>query len=190
MIFLNNVITSRINLINSAKEIAYSDGISKVSIREVAKKSGVSVGCIYNYFSTKKELIIAVVEDFWITAFNDIDLKNVDTTNFIECFKLVYSELSSYLSTFQNNWLEQLSFLKLKAEESGRKKELDYFSKIKGILVKSLTNDINVKSNLWNDKFTKDEFIAFIFENMLNLLKNGRSDCDYLVQIIKIILYQ
>ncbi len=50
--------------INSAKEIITSEGISAVSVRNVAKKAGYSYATLYNYFKNVWDLIFVCVEDF------------------------------------------------------------------------------------------------------------------------------
>ena len=67
---MNTVVTSREQILDAAKEIAALEGATQISIRGVAKACGVSVGSIYNYFPTKSELVIAVIEDFWRGAFS------------------------------------------------------------------------------------------------------------------------
>ncbi len=186
---MNIVITSRELLLEAAKEIAAKDGISKINIRAVAAKCGVSIGSIYNYFPTKADLVVAVIENFWLSAFVDLRPENLIDRGFIQCFEIVYDKLSAYLATFQNSWVEQLALLKAKEKEMGRQRESDYFGRIKNIYVTSLTNDKEISDDLWDCDFTKEAFSEFALENMLSMLKNGQKDGHYFIRILKKILY-
>jgi AcrR family transcriptional regulator len=60
-------------ILSEAKKILENEGYSQISIRRVAKECGIAVGTIYNYFPTKKGLIIEMMTDFWEEYFCDIE---------------------------------------------------------------------------------------------------------------------
>ena len=55
-------IISKEELLENAYEIAEEGGVSALSIRGLATKSGVSVGTVYRFFAAKDELTIATIE--------------------------------------------------------------------------------------------------------------------------------
>ena len=59
---------------------------------------------------------------------------------------------------------------------------------IKDSLLRSLENDKAVK-DIFNESFTKIDFVDFIFENMMTLLLQNK-EMDYLLKIIDILLYE
>ena len=50
---MNTVVTSKDEILRASRELIRQRGWSAVSIRSVAAACGVSVGSIYNYFSSK-----------------------------------------------------------------------------------------------------------------------------------------
>ena len=60
--------TSKADILKTSRELIQQNGWAAVNIRAVAAACGVSVGCIYNYFGSKTELVSAAVESIW----NDI----------------------------------------------------------------------------------------------------------------------
>ena len=62
-------IISKEELLENAYEIAEEGGISALSIRGLATKSGVSVGTVYRFFAAKDELTIATIELYFARAF-------------------------------------------------------------------------------------------------------------------------
>ena len=57
--------TMRDTLLNSARDIADTEGIDAVNIRSIAKRAGIASGTVYNYFSNKDEILLALTEEYW-----------------------------------------------------------------------------------------------------------------------------
>ena len=54
---MNPNATSKANILKTSRELIQQNGWAGVNIRSVAAACGVSVGCIYNYFASKTELL-------------------------------------------------------------------------------------------------------------------------------------
>ncbi|GMQ58777.1 hypothetical protein AN1V17_31730 [Vallitalea sediminicola] len=175
----------REEILTAAKEIALKEGISAINIRSVALKCNISIGTVYNSFATKNDLLFSVVEDFWENAF--IDINNCLTThrNFIEKIEDIYNNLFLYLNQFQENWIEQLSLLKSCEKCFGRKKEHDFFIKVQTMLVRMLSEEKTIKSNIWTDTFTKERLAEFIFNCMLDMLRRKEKDIQFFIETLK-----
>ena len=61
---MNKVVTSKEELLDTARQIVFQEGIDQLSIRVLAKKLNISVGAVYNYFPSKSDLLLAIVESF------------------------------------------------------------------------------------------------------------------------------
>lgn len=179
---------SREQIMEKACIITKEKGIHHLNIRELATATKVSVGSIYNYFPTKSQLIIAVVEDFWNHACTHEDLKNMPLDNFYHSYHLLYKKLYAYLQQFQGKWLHQLAVLDDDTKELGRKIEHDYFENIKKMLSIMLEKDLCIRKDIWNDDFSKQLFIDFLFRNTMNELAIGNEDPTFLIEILKKIL--
>lgn len=59
---MNKTITSQEAILCAGKEIVLEKGLQGLNIRDVARRCGVSVGSIYNYFPTKSDLIVATIK--------------------------------------------------------------------------------------------------------------------------------
>lgn len=176
---MNTVVTSRKQILHAAKELASLHGVTQISIRGVAKACGVSVGSIYNYFPTKSELVIAVIEEFWRGAFSDMPMEELEKLPLPDCFHRVYISLQSYMDTFQKSWLKELSQLEKTEKQMGRSREQDYFFRIRRLFLICLDNDQSISPNLWNQNFTRENLAEFCFENLMILLRTGKSDAFF-----------
>jgi|GEM_PF-2000746 len=171
-----------------AKEIAFEQGITKINIRLVAKKCNVSVGTIYNYYPKKNDLLVAVIEDFWLEALEKIDFKALDGKSFYEKIQDIYNNLNVYFHNFKENWLGQLSLLNEQEKKLGRKKENEYFAKIHAVIISLMDSDENIMGKVWDDCITKEKTAEFIFDNMILMFKKDEGDFEFFIAILKKII--
>lgn len=53
------------NIFNAAMELFGDLGYDAVDMKMIAKKAGIAVGTLYNYYSNKMQLYMSVLEDSW-----------------------------------------------------------------------------------------------------------------------------
>ncbi len=176
-------------ILYNANEIALNRGISEISIRAVAKKSGVSVGTVYNYYPSKAEIVVAVIEKFWKEAFEKLNLITLNGENFIEKFQNFYIHLYDYLHNFKQNWLEQISLLNKNVKKLGKKREEEYFSKIRTLIVLLMDSDRNINEKFKKDGIFKEKIVEFIFDNMLLMLMKHEENIDFFISVLQKALY-
>lgn len=184
---MNINVTSREALVAAAREIALAESLSKISIRRVASVCGISVGAIYNYFPTKSELMLAVIEDFWRSAFHGVGDDLFKEKNFCLFIKGVYERLYRNVQEVYESWLEEITRLDL--GQGGKEQEARYFEHIKKGLLKVLENDTAIRQDIWNDQFTKTALIDFVFDNLLLLMGKREKECGFLTQMLEQVLY-
>lgn len=52
----------RMQIIGAARRVFATKGLSKVTLRDVFRETGLSAGAVYNYFKSKDDLILAVTQ--------------------------------------------------------------------------------------------------------------------------------
>ena len=84
--------TSKEEILKTSRVLIQQNGWEAVNIRAVAAACGVSVGCIYNYFGSKTDLVSAAVESIWSDIFRHPDDPAVfeDT---LSCIRWMYAWL-------------------------------------------------------------------------------------------------
>lgn len=177
-------------ILESAKHIAINEGIASINIRKVAKKSDISIGTVYNYFPTKADLLVAVIENFWADIFSEIDFSKLSNMNFLDSLEKIYNELYSYLSKFEEDWLEQLSILSVQEKLLSKKKEKEYFFIVKSIILSLMIKDENIKPTLISTEKEKELFSEFIFDNIILLLKKQNSDFKFFKNLLIKLCYE
>lgn len=90
----------RQEIIDSARELFQSKGIKNTSMNDIAENIGVAKGLIYYYFSSKEELLRAVLDEL----IGDVDkaLKDVAKNN-LDFFRKLSTILNIYFKSIQTN---------------------------------------------------------------------------------------
>lgn len=186
---MNKAVTSKQELITTAIEIAQTEGIQKVSIRNIAHKRSISVGVLYNYFPTKADLIFAVVSDFWSGVLQELSALAKDENSFLDFVSIYYGVISKRLSDFESGWLTQMDVLSPEEKQRGKEMEHQCFKNLKALLTLVLNHDGSILRETWTTDYQQDAFIEFLFLQMMGMLRNGQQDCSFLCQTIRRILY-
>ncbi len=93
--------TRRQEIIDEARTLFESKGISKTSMAEIADKIGVAKGLVYYYFSSKEELVDEVVEQF-IQGLDE-SLKDIVLQDDLDFYGKLTAILVLYFNAFQND---------------------------------------------------------------------------------------
>ncbi len=84
---------AREKILANAKRRLFEKGYQHLSLREVAKESGIATGTIYNYFVNKDYLIANIMLEDWMAAMQKAE-KHVETADSVKagvagiCFAL------------------------------------------------------------------------------------------------------
>lgn len=185
---MNTVVTSKEAILKVCKEIATTKGLQALNMRDVAKHCDVAVGSVYNYFPSKADLAAATVEDIWKDIFHNISVID-NPNNFTErvtwLFETVKNGVKEYPAFFTIHSVNFANEDKVK----GRKVMNEYFAHMKKGLLQSLQNDSNVKTDTFSETFTQENFVDFVFSNIITLLINNQQSCYMLNEIIKRTIY-
>jgi AcrR family transcriptional regulator len=186
VIYLSKVIDNPQKIIlNNAKKILYEDGYSKLSIRRIAKLSNMATGTIYNYYSTKKDIVMEMMMDYWEDFFkviNDIDKMNVDF--YIKLYR-IFAELSKFIKTFKEIWLSIDFYSDPDYLKGGMEKEPIYINrlitKMEDIL-KSESTHVPASIQVTMDYHEAAEFIIL---NLITIVQMKIFDYESFEKILK-----
>lgn len=181
---MNKVVTSKEELLDTARQIVFQEGIDQLSIRVLAKKLNISVGAVYNYFPSKSDLLLAIVESFWKGIFHkDICILS-ETLPFADFYEVVYHRLAEHMEDFFSVLLGQLDILRNTEKERGKLMEERYQQHIREGFLHALQQDYDIPEHIWNATFTKAAFIDFLMEHMMNDLSHQRRSCTFTKELI------
>lgn len=185
---MNKSATSKEKLLETARVIAYKEGLGALSIRRVASESGIAIGTVYNYYPSKGDLIGAVMEDFWQNVFhgNNFDVQNGD---FIGSFREIYGRLGVNLMKFRREFLDEMAAVNQADQKKGKELEAFYIDHMKAGMLSILERDSRVDPRVWTEHFTKSKFVSFVFSNMFLMLKN-QEEPAYFEEVMRRLVYR
>ena len=182
------MIISKAHILKASRDIVANEGLNALSIRKLAKNCNVAVGSIYNYFSSKDDLMISTIESVWEDIFR-IDDSSVSCDDFLKYLSDIFTHLTRGIKKYPNFFtIHSLSF---KSQSLGRAKDsMDtYIERLRCDLLTIIDRDTNIKKDAFDDEFTKDDLVNFILSTSLCFIVEKNYDKDLLLKIVKKILY-
>lgn len=187
---MNRVVTSKEEILSVSKEMVAEQGLQAITMRNVAKRCGVAVGSVYNYFPSKDDLMLAAIDAIWSEILQSISDCTPSSSGFLENVENLFYGVKSggekYPFFFS---IHSLNVAK-SGKEKGREAMNQYFESIQSDLLCSLQKDQKVKQEFFSEKCTQRDFIEFVFSNLISLLIREQESCDLLLEIIKGAIYR
>ena len=180
---MNNAATSKDQLLAVCLELASSEGLQSLNMRSVAQKAGVSVGCVYNYFPTKADLLAAAVERIWQEIFRDTQQSG--RQSFFDTVRDIYRCINSGSQKYPSFLaLHALAFSGTEKSE-GRAVMEQYLGKIRERLLRALAADPTVRPQAFDETLTREALVGFVFEELLTLGSRRAPDCELLLSLLQ-----
>lgn len=176
--------TLRDTLLNLARNIADTEGIEAINIRSIAKKAGVAAGTVYNYFSNKDEILLALTEEYWRQTL--LEMRTVITADsFCEQLQEIFMFLTERIDQSAGKLMNSLG----NVETAGQARMRSMQSVLEAALVQRMEQDADIRKDIWDETFTKEQFARFIMMNMMMLLRMKAPDITFLIILIKRTIY-
>lgn len=185
---MNRAVTSREAILATCKELFTETGAQALNMRDVAKKCGVAIGSVYNYFSSKENLTTAIVESIWTDIMHQGGgvIKRSDfiqtVRNLFERIERGSKEYPFFISA------HSASFANMDKTE-GRDVMNRYFQHIESGLLEALDGDPRARPDAFNEELTQKAFVGFVFSNVMAQVMARKTDCDTLIAVIKRTIY-
>lgn len=171
-------------LLDIARRVADTQGIDAVNIRSIAQEAGVASGTVYNYFSSKDEILLALTEVYWQHALLEMEA-SVTAGSFCGQVEEIFVFLRERIDYCAGTLMSSLR----NVETAGRECMASAQESLKAELLWRLEQDKDVRPGLWNDTFSREDFAAFLVENLILLLGKRAGDINFLTELIRRLLY-
>ena len=175
-------------IFNISKEIAYSEGISNISMRKVANKANLAIGTIYNYYPTKVDIIFDIIQDFWCECFVSIDKVYDLELDFFQQLEKFYFYILEYLERFESNWIKELSDLSSENKSKGKKKEAEFMSTFMSVFRNLINKHMDEFNKTVFLEFGEEKIVQFILEQFFIMLKRFEHDYSFFDCVLRKLL--
>ena len=181
-------VTSKEETLKTCCALAASRGLASVNMRSVAKRSGIALGTLYNYFDNKDELLLATVEQIWKDIFHTGDTLPEDLS-FPDYVAYLFESIQKGAQQYPGFLFAHSMSIAGAEKEKARSMMENCFCHIRQVMLLVLQNDPWVSDSAFSGTFDPSEFIDFVLENMLMLLMQKEENCSMLCEIIRRTLY-
>jgi AcrR family transcriptional regulator len=185
---INTIVTSKEEILAACREIVSQEGLPALNMRAVAKKCGVALGSLYNYFPNKEELVLETIGSVWRDIFR-MDGGCGAASSFPGYVAWIFESVRQGAEEYPNFFTaHSLSFA---SEGKGRaKKTMDrYLAHIQAGMAEALRNDPRVRKDAFSDDFPAPDFLEFVLTGAIALLLQQKKDCRVLLEMIKKTIY-
>ena len=185
---MNPMATSKENILQISRELIQQNGWAGINIRSVAAACGVSVGCIYNYFESKTDLLSATVESIWSDIFHHPEDEAVfqDT---LSCVRWMYKQLEYGCQRYPGFFTHHALGFVQQDTADGKQQMQRAWQHILDALCTVLRNDARIRADAFTEEFTVEKFAEMLFSLMLSALVRQDFDPSTVLEIVQRAVY-
>lgn len=185
---MNPMATSKENILQISRKLIQQNGWAGVNIRSVAAACGVSVGCIYNYFGSKTDLLSATVESIWNDIFHHPENEAVfqDT---LSCVRWMYKQLEYGCQRYPGFFTHHAMGFVQQDTADGKQQMQRAWQHILDALCTVLRNDARIRADAFTEEFTVEKFAEMLFSLMLSALVRQDFDPSTVLEIVRRAVY-
>ena len=185
---MNPMATSKEDILQISRKLIQQNGWAGVNIRSVAAACGVSVGCIYNYFESKTDLLSATVESIWSDIFHHPEDEAVfqDT---LSCVRWMYKQLEYGCQRYPGFFTHHALGFVQQDTADGKQQMQRAWQHILDALCTVLRNDTRIRADAFTEEFTVEKFAEMLFSLMLSALVRQDFDPSTVLEIVQRAVY-
>ncbi len=176
--------TLRDTLLALAKEMADREGIEAVNIRTIARRAGVAAGTVYNYFSGKDEILLALTEEYWRGALAEME-GAITAPDLCGQLEEIFLFLGERIRRSAGMLMGSLD----KGEGTGQERMATMLGRLERALVRRMEGDPGIRREVWEGEFTRERFARFILTNMMALWREEEPDLALFLAVVRKIIY-
>ncbi|MDF2985032.1 MAG: TetR-family transcriptional regulator [Eubacterium sp.] len=100
---LNNV---KEDILSVTRQLIKETGYSELNIRNIAARCGVATGTVYNYYSSKNQIIAEILLNEWNLMLRRIDQNIKTSAPAIDKIEIIFNELNSFMINVHGEWFQ------------------------------------------------------------------------------------
>ncbi len=100
-----NLQNVREHILGVTRGMMAESGQTELNIRNIAAKCGIGTGTLYNYFSSKQEVLAAIIMQEWELTLRRMDRNTKVNTDCFERLRCIFEELSNFVQSIHSIWI-------------------------------------------------------------------------------------
>lgn len=176
--------TLRAQLLDHAMQIIDEQGPDALSIRALANQADIVPSTIYNYFTDKEDLYLAMAEKFWHDVATELR-ETVMCSSVINYVEEIYHFLKNRIGQSSGIMTAALRDV----SDSARHRMDVLYNEMGSIMLVCIQRDTRIRPDAWNDHLTPEDFAFYTMVNIFALLRSEDTDIRFLLHIIERTIY-
>jgi AcrR family transcriptional regulator len=154
-------------ILEHAGRILEEQGYEALSMRAIAKSCGIATGTIYNYFPTKRELLLQMMTDYWEMHFTVIDNLSAGRKDLFAKLKCVFDIMEKFVFRFRDVWAGMRQENENNNGAGNMHHSHDYMRRLVDLVELILVREEQCNSSAFNYPLPTRELASFIVQNYL-----------------------
>lgn len=179
-------------ILKTAGALFDEEGMSGVNMRAVAKRCGIALGTIYNYYPSKGDLFMALMKDYWRAYLMETEQMLTESGDPFMKLRRLESELRVKVSRFKQGWLIPELYEKPDLIEEGVGHEHHYLEYLVRIIARFVKESGWARSGDQGVEYSETavDLARFIVSNLLGMIQQPVMEYDLFEKYMKTIIIQ
>ncbi|OPX44023.1 putative HTH-type transcriptional regulator YvdT [Ruminiclostridium hungatei] len=101
-----NLTNVKEDILAVTRQMIKETGYSELNIRNIAARCGVATGTVYNYYSSKNQIIAEILLNEWNLMLRRVDQSTRHSAPRIDKLKIIYDELNNFMINVHGKWFQ------------------------------------------------------------------------------------
>ncbi len=101
-----NLTNVKEDILTVTRQLIKETGYAELNIRNIAARCGVATGTVYNYYSSKNQIIAEILLNEWKLMLRRIDQNTRHPGPGIDKLKIIYDELNNFMINVHGKWFQ------------------------------------------------------------------------------------
>lgn len=176
------------SIIAAARRIAERYGLASISIRGVARECDISVGSLYNHFSSCDELVVATIDSMFESMFYEDFCHPNPAESYLDYCERLFDSLRARLASPESNLIEQFQELTTGARAAGMRRMSAVLAHIEEGLESVLVADPRANKDALVGPLAPREVTKLTVSCMMDSLRANK-DCATFFALLSRVLY-
>lgn len=176
--------TLRAQLLGHAMQIINEQGPDALSIRALANQADIGPSTVYNYFTGKEDIYLAMTELYWREVIVELH-ETVTCSSVLSFVEGIYHFLKR--NTGKSAGL-MTAVLRDVSDDAQRRMGVLY-DEMRSIMLECIRRDPRIRPDAWNKHLTPEDFAYYTMINIFAIVRSDETDIRFLLHIIERTIY-
>ncbi len=139
---------NRLAILDAAREVFGEIGFDTATVRDIVRRSGLSVGAFYNYYRSKEEVFDALADDGARRFRPILQAQSAKATDFESYLRAAVSAYFNFIASEHENWVAAGPESEILPQARNTPEILAVFEEVRGVFATIMDRDLSAKVDI------------------------------------------